>query len=46
MLVVGEREEQASAVSVRKRNGDRENGVPLHDFIETVKGVIARKELL
>ena len=46
MLVVGEREEQESAVSVRKRSGERENGVSLEDFIESVQGVIARKELL
>ncbi|MBN2049130.1 MAG: threonine--tRNA ligase [Spirochaetales bacterium] len=46
MLVVGEREEQESSVSLRKRNGDRENGVPLQNFIDSVKEVIARKELL
>ncbi len=46
MLIVGEREENDSAVSVRKRNGERENGVPLENFIESIQAVIAGKEIL
>jgi threonyl-tRNA synthetase len=34
MLIVGDREQESRAVSVRKRNGGQENGVPLDDFVE------------
>jgi threonyl-tRNA synthetase len=45
MLIVGEKEEEAQAVSVRKRSGGQENGVALEDFISRVLKTVAAKEL-
>lgn len=44
MLVLGEREMLAGAVSVRLRNGKQENGVPLQDFIASVRQTVEHKE--
>jgi threonyl-tRNA synthetase len=44
MLVVGEKERDARAVSVRKRSGEQENGVILDDFIGSILKVISAKE--
>ncbi|MCF7933593.1 MAG: threonine--tRNA ligase [Spirochaetia bacterium] len=46
MLVLGEKEEQNRAVSVRYRDGKQENGVPLEDFIQFLEEKINLKEVL
>ena len=37
MLVVGQREVEAQTVSLRKRDGSRQNGMPVGEFIQMVK---------
>ncbi len=44
MLVVGEKERDARAVSVRKRSGEQENGVDLEAFTGTILKAISAKE--
>jgi len=44
MLVVGAEELAAGTVSLRRRDGTRENGVPLAQFREDVLGRIARRD--
>jgi threonyl-tRNA synthetase len=46
MLILGEKEQENRAVSVRKRSGEQENGVALDEFIGRALRVIAAKELL
>jgi threonyl-tRNA synthetase len=46
MLILGEKEADAGAVSVRLRNGKQENGIPLNDFISRTEAVITDKEEL
>lgn len=46
MLIIGEKEEEAKAVSVRYRDGKQENGVPLEGFVEFLQGKVERKEVL
>ncbi len=46
MLILGEKEEQNRAVSVRYRDGKQENGVPLEDFIQFMEEKINLKEVL
>ena len=46
MLILGEKEAEAGAVSVRFRNGKQENGIPLQDFIDRTHAVIAAKKEL
>jgi threonyl-tRNA synthetase len=46
MLILGEKEEQHRAVSVRYRDGKQENGVPLEDFILFLEEKINLKEVL
>ncbi len=46
MLIVGEKEQEAKAVSVRYRDGKQENGVPLEEFVEFLQGKVERKEVL
>ena len=43
MLVVGDREMEGSTVSIRKRDGSRENGVPLDQLIALVQERIASR---
>jgi threonyl-tRNA synthetase len=43
MLVVGDREMENGEVALRKRNGERSNGLPLDAFVETVKEKIATR---
>jgi threonyl-tRNA synthetase len=43
MLILGEREMQQQAVSIRYRNGKQENGVPLGDFINSLSCTIEKK---
>lgn len=44
MLIVGEEEEKAMAVSVRQRSGDRQNGVTLEDFVSSVRGKVDARD--
>jgi threonyl-tRNA synthetase len=43
MLVVGDREMENGEVALRKRNGERNNGLPLDAFVATVKEKIATR---
>jgi threonyl-tRNA synthetase len=45
MLVVGDRDQEARAVSPRLRTGDSRQGVPLDEFVTELAGRIARREL-
>ncbi len=45
MLVVGEKEQEAKAVSIRTRSGDQENGVQVSEFVQRVRTKIENKEL-
>ena len=46
MLVVGEKEQDGEAVSIRTRTGDQQNGVGLDEFLAMIKTKIENKELL
>ncbi len=41
MLIVGEREQESSTVSVRKRSGDQENDVAVDEFVSRVRNAMA-----
>jgi threonyl-tRNA synthetase len=43
MLVVGEREMSEGTVSLRKRDGSRQDGMPVDDFIQLVKDRIDKR---
>ena len=43
MLVVGDREIENSTVSLRKRDGSRQNGLPTEEFIATVQERVATR---
>jgi threonyl-tRNA synthetase len=43
MLILGEKEAEAGAVSVRHRSGEQENGVATEDFIRMLESVIAER---
>ena len=43
MLVVGDREIENNTVSIRKRDGARQNGVPVKEFVATVQERIATR---
>ncbi|MCE2394593.1 threonine--tRNA ligase [Candidatus Poribacteria bacterium] len=43
MLVVGDREVEGSTVSVRKRDGARQNGLPVEEFVAAVQERIATR---
>ncbi len=45
MLVLGDRDQEAGAVSPRLRTGESSQGVPLHDFIADLAGRVERREL-
>jgi threonyl-tRNA synthetase len=45
MLVVGDRDAEAGAVSPRLRTGESSQGVPLAEFVEDLAGRVARREL-
>jgi threonyl-tRNA synthetase len=45
MLVVGDRDAEAGAVSPRLRTGESSQGVPLAEFVEEMSGRVARREL-
>ncbi len=46
MLVLGEREEEASAVSVRYRDGKQEHGIELHSYLQLLQERISSKDLV
>jgi threonyl-tRNA synthetase len=43
MLVVGEREMSEGTVSLRKRDGSRQDGMPVDEFVRLVKNRIDRR---
>ena len=43
MIIAGEEDQAAGAVSFRFRNGDQQNGVPVADAIAMIKKVIAER---
>jgi threonyl-tRNA synthetase len=43
MLVVGEREMQEQTVSLRKRDGSRQDGMPVAEFVALVRERIATR---
>jgi threonyl-tRNA synthetase len=45
MLVVGDRDEEAGAVSPRLRTGESSQGVPLDEFVADLRGRADRREL-
>ena len=45
MVVVGDRDQEARAVSPRVRSGDASQGVPLDDFVTDLAARVARREL-
>ena len=45
MLVVGEKEMNEKAVSIRVRTGEQMNGMPLDEAIALIKDKIEKKEL-
>lgn len=46
ILILGEKEQEADAVSLRLRTGQQTNGIAFDEFLEMVKGKIAEKELI
>jgi threonyl-tRNA synthetase len=44
MLIAGEEDQSASAVSFRYRNGEQRNGVPIEEAISEIKRVIASRQ--
>ena len=43
MLIAGEDDQKASAVSFRYRNGEQKNGVPIKDAIQEILTAIAKR---
>ncbi|CAB4344653.1 unannotated protein [freshwater metagenome] len=43
MIIVGEEDQAAGAVSIRYRNGDQSNGLPLGEAISQIKATIAER---
>ena len=43
MLIAGEEDMQAGAVSIRYRNGDQKNGLPIADVIAEISKVVAER---
>ncbi len=43
MLILGEKEAEAEAVSLRLRSGKQENGIPLDDFVKRLEESVASK---
>ncbi|MBI9106073.1 MAG: threonine--tRNA ligase [Spirochaetales bacterium] len=46
MLIIGEKEEEEKAVSVRLRTGKQTNGVPFADFLSMINEKIEKQELI
>jgi threonyl-tRNA synthetase len=45
MVVVGDRDQEAGAVSPRLRTGESSQGVPLDEFVTELRGRAERREL-
>ena len=45
MLVVGDRDQEAGAVSPRLRTGESSQGVPLDEFVADLRGRVEAREL-
>jgi threonyl-tRNA synthetase len=43
MLIAGEEDMQAGAVSIRYRNGDQKNGLPIADVIAEISKVVSER---
>ena len=43
MLIAGEDDQKASAVSFRYRNGEQKNGVPIKDAIQEILTAVANR---
>ncbi len=46
MLIVGEKEASENAVSLRTRSGEQTNGIPIEQFVDTMRVKIRDRELL
>ncbi len=46
MLIVGDKEMESDTVSLRTRTGEKQNNIPLANFIERVHKVVAEKALI
>lgn len=46
MLIIGEREQEQQAVSVRFRTGEQENGIPIQDFIDRLAQAVNERIVL
>ena len=44
MLILGEREKMADAVSVRYRSGKQENGIPFATYLDSLQKEIDEKQ--
>jgi threonyl-tRNA synthetase len=43
MVIAGEEDQAAGAVSFRFRNGEQQNGIPVADAIEYIKNIVAQR---
>jgi threonyl-tRNA synthetase len=43
MVIAGEEDQKAGAVSFRYRNGEQKNGIPIADAIVEIKKVVAER---
>jgi len=43
MVIAGEEDQQAGAVSFRYRNGEQKNGIPIKDAISEIKKVVQER---
>ncbi len=43
MLILGEKEQEAGAVSIRPRSGDQINGIPFDEFVAMLQGKVEQK---
>jgi threonyl-tRNA synthetase len=44
MVIAGEEDMNAGAVSFRYRNGDQKNGIPIADAIAEIKEIVANRK--
>jgi threonyl-tRNA synthetase len=43
MVIAGEEDQNAGAVSFRYRNGEQKNGIPVADAIAEIKKIVAER---
>jgi threonyl-tRNA synthetase len=43
MVIAGEEDQKAGAVSFRYRNGEQKNGIPIADAIKEIKDAVAKR---